>query len=141
MATILEPSQAVRSAPEGSDRGFGVVFAVVFVLIGCWPLLYRETPRWWALAVAAAFALAAWLFPRALAQPNRWWLAFGRLLHRIVSPLVMGTIFFLCVTPIALLMRLLGKDVLSLRRGADLPTYWTPRDPSPSETETMRRQF
>jgi hypothetical protein len=68
-------------------------------------------------------------------------LALGRLLHRVVSPIIMGVIFFVCVTPIAWIMRLRGKDVLSLGRRDDLSSYWITREPQPPASETMKRQF
>lgn len=141
MATVLEPIRAREPDPRGSDRSFGFVFAVLFFIIGCWPLLHSETPRWWSLGLAFAFAALAVLWPRALRGLNRVWLAFGHLLHRVVSPLIMGAIFFICVTPIALIMRLLGKDVLSLKRQPELTTYWISVPPSLPADETMKRQF
>jgi Saxitoxin biosynthesis operon protein SxtJ len=117
------------------------VFAALFSIIGLLPLLRLEQPRWWALGVAAAFALVAVIRPGLLHPLNRAWLALGRLLHRVVSPLVMGAVFFLCVTPVAWIMRLRGKDVLSLARRPDLSSYWITREPSPPPAETMKRQF
>ena len=140
MATVLEPS-IDRGPSEGSDKSFGLVFAAAFALVACWPLLHLNPPRWWALGVAAAFALVAMVRPDFLHPLNRVWLALGRLLHRVVSPLVMGAIFFLCVTPIAWIMRLRGKDVLSLAHRRDLSSYWIARAPSGREAETMKRQF
>src|SRR4051812_20880570 len=141
MATVLEPSVARETAPESSDRSFGFVFAGVFGLIACWPLIRLTSPRWWALGIAFAFALAAFLWPQGLHPLNRAWMALGRLLHRVVSPLIMGLIFFLCVTPIAWIMRLRGKDVLSLARRDNLSSYWITREPQPPASETMKRQF
>ena len=141
MATVLEPSVARGPAPESSDRSFGFVFAAVFALIGCWPLLRLGLPRWWALALAVAFALLALVRPQILHPLNQAWLALGRLLHRVISPVIMGMIFFLCVTPIAWIMRFRGKDVLSLARRRDLSTYWITREPQPPASETMKRQF
>jgi Saxitoxin biosynthesis operon protein SxtJ len=141
MATVLEPKIERAPAPEGSDRGFGFVFAAVFSLIGCWPLLSLQPPRWWALAIAAAFAIVAFIRPQILHPLNQLWLMLGRLLHRIVSPLVMGVIFFTVVTPTGWLMRLRGKDVLSLRRRPDLTTYWIERGASRPESEAMKNQF
>jgi predicted membrane metal-binding protein len=141
MATVLEPSLARGPAPESSDRSFGFVFAGVFALIGCWPLLHFQPPRWWALGIAFAFALAALVRPQILHPLNRAWLMLGLLLHKVVSPLVMGLIFFLCVTPTAWIMRLRGKDVLSLSRRPDLSSYWIAREPQPPDAETMKRQF
>ena len=141
MATILEPKIERGLAPESSDRSFGFVFATVFALIGCWPLLRWQPPRLWALAIAAAFALLALIRPQILRPLNRVWLALGRLLHKIVSPLVMGIIFFTVVTPTGWMMRLRGKDVLSLKRRSDLDSYWIKRGPPQSEAETMKHQF
>jgi hypothetical protein len=141
MATVLEPSIDRGAAPEASDRSFGLVFAGVFALIGAWPLLRWSGPRWWAVAVAVAFALVAVARPQLLHPLNRIWLALGRLLHRVVSPVVMGAVFFLCVTPIAWIMRRRGKDILSLERRPDLSSYWITRGPAEPHTETMKRQF
>ena len=141
MATILEPSIERGPAPESSDRSFGLVFAAVFAIIACWPLLHWESPRWWAVAIAAAFAVVALVRAHLLRPLNRVWLALGRLLHKIVSPLVMGVIFFAAVTPTGWIMRLRGKDLLSLKRRPDQKSYWIRRQPTGSETETMKNQF
>jgi len=140
MATILEPTIERGPAPESSDRSFGLVFGSVFSIIACCPLLHWQPPRWWALAVAVAFAAVALARPRLLRPLNRVWLALGRLLHKIVSPLIMGVIFFAAVTPTGWIMRLRGKDVLSLARRPDLSSYWIAREPPPP-AETMKRQF
>ena len=140
MATALEPSVARGPAPESSDRSFGIVFACAFTVIGAWPLIRFETPRWWAFVLAAAFAAAALIRPQILHPLNRAWLALGRLLHKIMSPIVMGVIFFVTVTPTGWIMRLLGKDVLSLERRSDLESYWITREPA-AGTESMKNQF
>jgi hypothetical protein len=139
MTTILEPDLARDPAPESSERSFGLLFAAVFGLLACWPLLHMAAPRWWAFGGAAAFALAALVRPTLLRPLNRAWLLLARLLHRVTSPLVMGAIFFLCVTPIGWIMRLLRKDVLSLARRGDLASYWIECAPTPPES--MKNQF
>jgi hypothetical protein len=141
MATVLEPSVARGPEPESSDRSFGFVFAAVFAIVGCLPLLHLAAPRLWALGIALAFGLAAVVGPQILHPLNRVWLALGRLLHRVVSPLLMGAIFFVVVTPIAWIMRMRGKDVLSLARHSDLASYWITRESQPPASETMKRQF
>ena len=93
-----------------SDRSFGLVIAIVFLLITFWPLIRAEPVRWWALAVAAVFAALALLWTAALAPLNKCWTKLGVLLYRIVSPIVLGLLFYVIVTPVALLMRVLGKD-------------------------------
>lgn len=132
-----------REAPvkAGSERAFGIVFAVFFAVIGLWPLVAGGAPRFWALGVAAAFLVAALLVPKALGPLNRLWFKFGLLLHRIVSPLAMGMLFFVAVTPVALIMRLLGKDVLNLRFRRDAKSYWIERTPPGPAPDSMRRQF
>jgi predicted membrane metal-binding protein len=139
MATVLEPNVDRGPAPESSDRSFGFVFAAVFALIAGWPLWSGGAPRWWAAGLAAAFALVAVVRPAILHPLNRAWLALGRLLHLVISPIVMGAIFFLCVTPTGWIMRLRGKDVLSLSRRSDLSSYWITRDQA--QAQSMKNQF
>ena len=125
----------------GSDRGFGVVFAVVFFAIGLFPLLNGGPPRVWALGVAGAFLAAALVRPALLAPFNRVWFKFGLLLQRVVSPLVMAVIYFAVVTPTGLVMRTLGKDTLRLKYDPDARSYWIHRDPTGPERESMKNQF
>jgi predicted membrane metal-binding protein len=141
MATVLEPALERGPDPESSERSFGFVFAAVFAIIGAFPLLHWNSPRWWAFAVAAVFAGIALIRPQILHPLNRIWLAFGRLLHRIISPLIMGVVFFVTVTPTGWLMRLRGKDLLALKRRPDLNTYWIARDAAGPASETMKKQF
>jgi hypothetical protein len=103
--------------------------------------MHLAGPRWWALALAAGFTVVAFIRPQILRPLNRGWLALGPLLNRIVSPLVMGAIFFLVVTPVALIARLRGRDVLSLRRRPELASYWIQRPRAPLVAESMKRQF
>jgi len=124
----------------GSERGFGIVFAVVFAGIGLYPVWDGAPVRWWALAIAGAFLAIAALAPALLKPLNRVWFALGLLLHKVVSPLVMGLMFFAAVTPTALIMRMLGKDPLRLRFDKQAKTYWIERQPGPAP-ETMRNQF
>ena len=124
-----------------SDRSFGLVIATVFLLITFWPLIRAQPVRWWALAVAAVFAVLALLWPAALAPLNKCWTKLGVLLYRIVSPIVLGLLFYVIVTPVALLMRVLGKDPLRLRREPDAASYWIDRMPRGPAPESMKNQF
>ena len=125
----------------GSDRAFGVVFTVVFVIIGCWPLLDSAAPRWWSLAIAGLFLVLALVRPQVLGPLNRLWIKFGLLLNRIVSPIVLGLMFYLVLTPSGFVMRLLGKDPLRLSFEPDAESYWIEREPPGPDTETMKNQF
>lgn len=135
------PRTAEHNSPGSSDRAFGLVFCAVFVVVGLWLLTTSKAPSWWAFALAAVFALLAVTRPRTLAPLNRVWAAFGLMLHKLISPLLMGVIFFGVVTPIGLFMRLIGKDVLKLRWRADVDSYWIERETPGPERAGMKKQF
>jgi hypothetical protein len=128
--------------PEiGSDRGFAVVFTIVFLLIGCWPVASGGALRLWALAVAALIGGIGLLRPAVLHVPNVLWARFGLLLGHIVAPLALGLLFFGVVTPLGWLMRGLGKRPLTLSPQADVQSYWRKREDRPLTPETFRNQF
>lgn len=141
MVAALEGKFSRGSQASSSDRKFGLVFAGVLTIITCLPLLRHEPPRWWALALALVLAAIAIVRPQILHWPNRLWLALGDLLHRIVSPIVMGAIFFCCVTPTAWIMRWRGKDLLSLKWDTRVESYWTERPPVTVDERSMKHQF
>ena len=125
-----------------SDRSFGVVFSAAFSLYGAWPLLEEpRTVRPWALVAGGVFLLLALVAPRLLAPLNRVWTKLGLVMGTIVSPIVMAVLFFFLITPIALLMRMMGKDVLRLRRDAEAPSYWIERSPPGPPPASMKNQF
>lgn len=126
-----------------SDRSFGFVFVVVFALIGVFPLIADRTAfdqiRWWAIAIAVVLLLVALIRPSILGPANKLWMKFGLLLHKIVSPIILGAMFFIALTPVALIMRLRGKDLLNLEMKPEAETYWIERaDEIPS---SMSNQF
>lgn len=125
----------------GTDRGFGFVFAVASLVVAA-ILWWIDSAYWpWAIGASAAFLALALVFPKALAPLNKVWTLFGLLLHRIVSPLVMGFMFFVVVTPIGLLLGRLGKRPLSLDFDPKAKTYWVEREPPGPAPETMSNQF
>ena len=125
----------------GSPRAFGFVFAVIFTIVSLWPLLNGAPVRLWAVGIAFVFATVALLMPSLLQPLNRLWFRFGMLLHKIVNPLVMGLLFFITVTPIALVFRLIGKDPLNRKPDPNCESYWIERDPDELVSESMRNQF
>jgi hypothetical protein len=134
----LRRDEAVKA---GSERSFGVVFAVVFVVVGLWPLIDGGAVRIWALVIGALFVTAAMVAPGVLRPFNRLWFLFGMALHKVVSPLALGILFYLTVTPMALLMRLAGKDPLRLKFDRQAKSYWIERHPAGPAPESMRYQF
>ena len=121
----------------GSNRSFGVVFFVLFLLISLYPLINQENIRIWSLFISFIFLILGILNSKLLTPLNKLWFNFGILIGKIVSPLVMVTIFFLVVTPIGLLMKIFKKDVLNLKFN-DKKSYWIEKTDSKSK---MKNQF
>ena len=121
----------------GSNRSFGVVFFIVFLLIAIYPLINSGELRIWSLILSLLFLILGLLNSKILYPLNKIWFKFGLLLGRIVSPLVMALIFFLVVTPIGLLMRILNKDLLNLKLNKS-KTYWIEQNEQKSK---MKNQF
>ena len=101
-----------------SNRNFGLVFFIIFFIISLWPILNQNEFRYWAFFISLIFLILAILNSKILTPLNKIWFYFGIALGKLVSPIVMGFIFFLVVTPIGIIMRLLGKDILNLKKKA-----------------------
>ena len=125
----------------GSERSFGIVFTVVFAVVAAWPLKDDGDIRVWAAIVSGLFLAVAFLRPGLLRPLNIVWFKFGLLLHKVVNPLVMGFLFFVTITPIALLMRLFGKDPVNRKLDMEAESYWIERTPPGPAPETMKNQF
>ena len=106
-----------------SNRSFGIVFFVVFFVFAIWPLLRNQDIRIWSLIISLVFLILGILNSNLLKPFNKIWFKFGMFLGSIVSPIVMGLVFFLVVTPTGFLMRLFGKDLLKLKKNKN-NTYW-----------------
>ena len=141
MTTAHEDLSREQRVEGSSDRGFGLVVAAAFVVIACWPLLHGETPRWWAIALAAPFALLAIVKPALLAGLNGLWIKFGVLLGKVVSPVALGVLFYAVLTPVGALMRITGKDPLRLKRDRDAASHWILRKPPGPPPDSMTHQF
>jgi len=124
-----------------SNRSFGLVFAVVFLLIALFPLLQGQAVRLWALGASGALLFVAFLLPALLTHPNRLWLRFGLLLNAIVSPVAMGVLFYLVITPIGLVMRAFGHDPLRLKFDPAAASYWIKREPPGPEPKSLTNQY
>ena len=98
-----------------SNRSFGIVFFIIFLLIALYPLTYSQDIRIWSVIISIIFLVLGLFNSKILTPLNKLWFKFGIFLGKIISPLIMGIIFFLVVTPIGLIMRLFGKDVLNLK--------------------------
>ena len=120
-----------------SNRSFGLVFFIVFLIVALWPLKYEENIRLWSLALSIVFFILGILNSQLLTPLNKLWFKFGMFLGLIVSPIVMGIVYFLVVTPIGIFMRFLGKDLLKTSK-VKHTSYWIKRD---KQQSTMKKQF
>ena len=120
-----------------SNRSFGVVFFIVFLFIGIYPLSNEGEIKIWSLAISIIFLILGLINSKILSPLNKLWFKFGIILGKLISPLVMGIVFFLIVTPIGLFMRVIGKDVLNLKYN-DKETYWINKQGKKSK---MKNQF
>jgi hypothetical protein len=134
--------QALHELPRSSDRSFGIVFAVVFFLVAAYPwVLGIGGLRLWATAIGVGFGAAAMIAPAMLAPLNKLWFRFGALLHAVVSPVVLGVMFYLVILPSALAIRVLGRDILGLRFNPQAKTYWITRESESLNADSFRDQF
>jgi hypothetical protein len=121
----------------GSNRSFGIVFFVVFLFIAIYPLINYDEIRFWSLIISLIFLFLGLINSKILTPLNKLWFKFGIFLGKIISPLIMGIIFFLVVTPIGLLMRLFNKDLLNLKFNNNR-SYWIEKSEPKSK---MKNQF
>lgn len=142
MSETHETSQRTVNVKIGSERSFGIVFSIVFTIIGVLPLRFMTYEvNIWALGIAVIFLILGVFAPKTLAPLNKAWFKFGLILHKIVNPVVLGLMFFTMITPMALGLRLMGKDPLKRNFDQDAKTYWVDRDPHCPEPKSMRNQF
>ena len=120
-----------------SNRSFGIVFFLVFLIISLYPLTYSEEIRVWSAIISFIFLVLGLFNSKILTPLNKLWFKFGIFLGKIISPIIMGLIFFFVVTPIGLLMRLLGKDLINLKYNNN-KSYWVEKNGPKSK---MKDQF
>jgi nitrate reductase NapE component len=113
---------------KNTNRSFGILFFIVFSIISIWPILSGGELRLWSFIVAIIFLIMGITKSRFLTPFNIAWIKFGELLGVIISPLIMGLVYFLVVLPIGILMRVLGKDLLSLKFNKNIETYWNKKE-------------
>ena len=124
-----------------SDRSFGMVFVLVFLAVGIWMVSGSHSEGWLFLAGSVILFVVALVRPSILDPLNRAWFIFGLLIGLVVNPLILGVVFFLVVTPMAVTRRLLGKDSLNLKFESSLKSYWVNRNPPGPKPNSMTKQF
>ena len=120
-----------------SNRSFGLVFFAFFLIVGLWPIFQYEDVRIWSIIVAFIFLILGILDSKYLTPLNRFWMKFGLFLGKIISPIVMGIVFFLVVTPIGIIMKIFRKDLLNIKYKKN-QSYWVHRK---NKFGSMKKQF
>ena len=120
-----------------SNRNFGIVFSIVFLIIAIWPILNQNEIRIWSIIISLIFLILGLINSKFLSPLNKAWFKFGLILGSLIAPIVMGIVFFLVVTPTGLIMKALGKDILGLKRNKN-NTYWLEKDNS---NNNLKNQF
>ena len=122
---------------KNNNKSFGILFFIVFLIIGLWPLLNLNPIRIWSLIISLIFLMLVFFKPEFLKPLNSIWMKFGELLGRVIAPIVMFVIFFLVVTPLSFLVRLLGKDLLKIKFN-NSKSYWLQKK---NDSSSMKKQF
>ena len=121
-------------------RSFGLMVGGIFAVIGLWPMvIYAAAPRWWAMIASAFLVLPALAFPNRLSWVYQRWMALGHVLGSINSKILLGVVFYLVITPIGIIRRLLGKDPMGMRPRDDVDSYRVIRKPRPASH--LKRQY
>ena len=124
-----------------SDRSFGTVFTIFFAVLAFWPAFHAKPIRWPLLLISATFLLITMVRASLLQPLNELWTRLARVLNKITTPVITGLLFFVVVTPVAIILRLKGKDPLRLRYDSHAESYWLKRNPPGPSSESMANQF
>jgi len=134
MSELISHTRNEKSSP----KSFGVVFSIVFLIVGLYPIISSENIRIWAMVVSIIFLSLAFLSPQVLNLPNKLWFKFGIFLGSVITPIVMAFVYFLVVLPTGLIMRLFVKDMLRKKLDKNIKSYWIERSESMG---SMKNQF
>ena len=122
---------------KNSNRTFGILFFLVFLVIGIWPILNNEDLRWWSIVISLIFLFLGYINSNLLTPLNKIWIKIGEVLGKFIAPIVMAIIYFMVITPTAIFLKLFRKDLLKIKFNSTT-TYWIKRD---KKFGSMKRQF
>jgi hypothetical protein len=123
---------------KSSNRSFGILFFLVFLGFGLWPLTKEMSPNIYLIIISVIFLILGLLNSKLLSPLNNLWIKFGEILGKIIAPIVMAVVYFLILTPISLLVRLFGKDLIEMKFNNNVKSYWIKRK---KHLGTMDKQF
>ena len=123
---------------QSSNRSFGLLFFIVFIVVGLWPAIKGETANIYLILISLFFLIFGLINSKILSPFNKAWIKLGEILGLIIAPIIMALVYFIILTPISLIVRMLGKDLLGLKFLKKQDTYWTKRK---KKIGTMKKQF
>ena len=123
---------------KSSNRSFGILFFLVFLGFGLWPLTKEMSPNIYLIVISVIFLILGLLNSKLLSPLNNLWIKFGEILGKVIAPIVMAVVYFLILTPISLLVRLFGKDLIGIKFSNNTKSYWIKRK---KHLGTMDKQF
>ena len=123
---------------QSSNRSFGLLFFIVFIVVGLWPVIKGETANIYLILISLFFLIFGLINSKILSPFNKAWIKFGEILGLIIAPIIMALVYFIILTPISIIVRMLGKDLLGLKFLKNQDTYWTKRK---KKIGTMKKQF
>ena len=123
---------------KSSNRSFGILFFLVFLGFGLWPLTKEMSPNIYLIIISVIFLFLGLLNSKLLSPLNNLWIKFGEILGKVIAPIVMAVVYFLILTPISLLVRLFGKDLIEMKFSNNVKSYWIKRK---KHLGTMDKQF
>ena len=123
---------------QNSNRSFGLLFFIVFIVVGLWPITKGETGNIYLIIISLFFLIFGLINSKILSPFNKAWVKFGEILGLIIAPIIMALIYFIILTPISLILRMFGKDLLGLKFMKKQDTYWIKRV---KKLGTMKKQF
>ena len=123
---------------QPSVRSFGILFFIVFIVIGLWPIISGGDIRFWSIIISLIFLILGVINSKILVPLNKYWIKLGEILGKIIAPLVMMVIYFVIVTPIALLLKIFKKDILNLKLDSKINSYWIQKK---QDLGPMKNQF
>ena len=123
---------------KSSNRSFGILFFLVFLGFGLWPLTKEMSPNIYLIIISVIFLILGLLNSKLLSPLNNLWIKFGEILGKVIAPIVMAVVYFLILTPISLLVRLFGKDLIGMKFSNNVKSYWIKRK---KHLGTMDKQF
>tara|TARA_Y100000590_G_scaffold469648_1_gene658877 strand:- start:2926 stop:3297 length:372 start_codon:yes stop_codon:yes gene_type:complete len=121
-----------------SERNFGLIFSLVFFIIGLWPLIKGNEIRLWSIILAIILIIISLIVPKLLKPLNLIWFKFGNFMGKLLSPIFMMLLYIITILPTGTIIRLFQRDLLKQKIDKSCPSYWIDRK---EKIQPMKNQF